>query len=351
MRHGQSIAQPFLFRYSNTMDLERLKFRSQVIQNIRSFFTNKGYLELDTPALSPDLIPETCLEIFKTEYIEPWSGRTRNLYLVPSPEIYIKKIIAQHNISVFQVSKCYRNVESTGRIHSPEFTMLEYYTMDADYKDTAAITEELFDYLLMPSVRAGVDITALQPPFIRLTMDEAFHRYAGFRLSDCQDVSSLAQHARRLGLEDTASSPLHTWNWDDLYELILVHCVEPQLPREKPVFLMDYPAQVPCLARDVPEPDSSPPKWKERWELYAGGIELANCYSEETDPEKIRRYFTREGGEKQNTARVPHKIDTEYWKIFWNFPRCSGNALGVDRLIALLCGVHSIDSVMPFPLT
>ena len=129
------------------MDLERLKFRSQVIQNIRSFFTNKGYLELDTPALSPDLIPETCLEIFKTEYIEPWSGRTRNLYLVPSPEIYIKKIIAQHNISVFQVSKCYRNVESTGRIHSPEFTMLEYYTMDADYKDTAAITEELFDYL------------------------------------------------------------------------------------------------------------------------------------------------------------------------------------------------------------
>ena len=116
MRHGQSIAQPFLFRYSNTMDLERLKFRSQVIQNIRSFFTNKGYLELDTPALSPDLIPETCLEVFKTEYIEPWSGRTRNLYLVPSPEIYIKKIIAQHNISVFQVSKCYRNVESTGRI-------------------------------------------------------------------------------------------------------------------------------------------------------------------------------------------------------------------------------------------
>ena len=123
------------------MDLERLRFRARIMQNIRRFFIERGYLELDTPALSCDLIPETCLEVFKTDYIKnaahaKTAGRTHiqssALYLVPSPEIYIKKIIAQHKVNVFQLSKCYRNAESCGRIHSPEFTMLEYYTMNAD---------------------------------------------------------------------------------------------------------------------------------------------------------------------------------------------------------------------------
>ncbi|MDR1785891.1 MAG: LysR family transcriptional regulator [Spirochaetaceae bacterium] len=327
------------------MDLETLERRAEIIRRIRSFFVSRHYLELDVPALAPALIPETCLEVFKTELLSPGGGRPAPLYLTPSPEVYIKKIIAAHRVDVFQVSKCYRNCESLGAVHNPEFTMLEYYTMNAAYKQSAALTEEFFDYLGVPP--------ALSPPFTRLTMDEAFLRFAGFRLSEAQETGALAEQARRLGIAEGPENPFENWAWDDLYELILVHAVEPALPRERPVVLLDYPAQAVCLAGDVP-PKSGPsgaPLWKERWELYADGVELANCYTEETDPDKIRAYFEREGAIKEMTARTPHAVDRDYWKIFEDFPPCSGVALGVDRLIALMTGSRGIEPVLPFPLS
>lgn len=359
------------------MDLELLKFRAETIQRIRSFFIERKYLELDTPALSSSLIPETCLEVFKTEYVEPWTDEKKDMYLVPSPEIYMKRIISQHKVSVFQLSKCYRNVESAGRIHSPEFTMLEYYTMNASYKESMDITEDLFRALLPPVpelVATASDgqycKTAdggesgqtdpwqhLRPPFTRLTMDDAFKKYAGFYLSEAETPAELAEHARRLGITELPDSPFSKWPWDDLYELILVQCVEPALVNEpKPVFLTDYPAKVPCLAKDVPPVPLSKggrrakePLWKERWELYASGTELANCYTEEDDPKKVREYFKTEGRLKDETAIIPHALDDEYWKVFQDFPHCSGVAMGVDRLIMLLAGRKSIESVLPFP--
>ena len=339
------------------MDLELLKFRAETMQRIRAFFIERKYLELDTPALSSSLIPETCLEVFKTEYVEPWTGEKKDMYLVPSPEIYMKRIISQHKVSVFQLSKCYRNVESAGRIHSPEFTMLEYYTMDASYKESMAITEELFNVLLppLPPESEHDPWQHLRPPFTRLTMDDAFNKYAGFRLSQAQTPAELAEHARRLGITELPDSPFSKWPWDDLYELILVQCVEPALANEpKPVFLMDYPAKAACLAKDVPPAKDSATNgngasmWKERWELYAAGTELANCYTEEDNPENVRAYFKTEGRLKNETALIPHATDEEYWKVFKDFPHCSGVAMGVDRLIMLLAGRKSIESVLPF---
>ena len=339
------------------MDLETLQFRARTIQKIREFFIQRGYLELDTPALSPHLIPESCLEVFSTNYINPGTGEATPLYLVPSPEVHIKPLLAQHRVSMFQLSKCYRNCESAGRIHSPEFTMLEYYTMDADYLDTAAITESLFNHLLPPPPAAQKDAATadaasedafafMRPPFVRLAMDRAFAQYAGFALSSCPQASQLAEKARALGIYEPEDAPFENWPWDDLYELILVQCVEPQLPKDRPVLLMDYPAQVPCLAQDVPNP-AGPPMWKQRWELYVKGVELSNCYSEETDPEKVRRYFQAEGRTKSLSAKIPHAIDESYWRHFRRFPPCSGNALGVDRLIALLQGRTTIEGVLP----
>lgn len=325
------------------MDIEALQFRSQIITKIRSFFDNKNYLELDTPALSSTLIPETCLEVFKTQYIPPENSTTykeKELYLVPSPEIYIKKIIAQHKIDVYQVSKCYRNTESTGRIHNPEFTMLEYYSMHKDYMDSLKITEALFDFLLPPEPQDGNfdPWKNLRPPFIQLTMDEAFEKFAGFKLSDCKDASDLVKQVVQLGLYDEKN--LKNWQMDELYELILVNTIEPNLNFEKPVFLLDYPSFVPCLAKDKSLQS------KERWELYANGIELANCYSEETDAKKVKEYFDIENEEKNKVARIPHLIDENYWKNFLNFPECSGVAMGVDRLIAVLGGYKSLSPIL-----
>lgn len=323
------------------MDLELLQFRAQVINHIRNFFLNKEYLELDTPSLSENLIPETCLEVFKTQYIEPGSHKEHELFLAPSPEIYIKKIIAAHKVSVFQISKCYRNIESVGKTHTPEFTMLEYYTMNATYKDSLELTEKLFSFISklprdMPNF--------LKQPFTKITMNEAFKLYAGFYLDECKTSESLAQKARTLDLYENKENPFSTWAWDDLYELIFVHAVEPNLPKDKMTAILNYPSMVPCLAKNA---DAF---HKERWELYGGGIELANCYSEETDANLVKEYFKSEGKLKKERSLVKHTIDEAYSEIFTHFPECSGVALGVDRLLMLLTKRSTIDSVLPFPL-
>jgi lysyl-tRNA synthetase class 2 len=342
------------------MDLEMLEYRSRVFNSIRTFFYRRDYLETDTPLLAPDLIPESCLEVFETAYLPPPGSRigTRQPYwLIPSPELWMKRIIAQHRKSVFQICRCFRNTESVGRLHSPEFTMLEYYTMGADYRDSLSLTEELFAYLLENApwggagsggTAAGATATAelLKPPFTKMTMAEAFERYAGVDLYAAAERGTLAAEARRLGLEpppdlDTAA----------LYDLIFIHAVEPNLPRGETAALLDYPAFVPCLAQK-----GTGGRTRERWELYARGIELANCYSEETSAEEVRAYFEAEGKTKQETALVPHRFDTDYWKVFLPdsagrpFPRCSGVALGLDRLIMALTGRSGIDAVLPFPM-
>ncbi len=275
------------------MDIEALELRALSIQAAREFFIKKNYLELDTPALSGELIPETCLEVFKTEYISPSlskdTHRGRALFLVPSPEVYIKPIIAQTSRSVFQISKCYRNAESIGNIHSSEFTMLEYYTVNANYKDSVKISEEFLSHVSdgvkeNPLVDREV-LKTLSKGFECLTMDEAFRKYAGVPLSTEHSPEELAYYAEKLGLGEAEN--YSDWKEDDLYELILVHAVEPNLPKNRLIALLDYPAFVPCLAAEnskrVLNKKNEALEWKtvERWEVYLNGVELANCYTEE----------------------------------------------------------------------
>lgn len=336
-----------------------LRARAAIIQNVRRFFDERAYLELDTPVLAPDLIPESCLEVFKTTLLPALNSRkqtARDYWLVPSPEIWMKKLIAEHRTDVYQICKCFRNCESSGFAHSPEFTMLEYYTMDADYTDSLDITENLFDALA-----AGSGAKTLEPPFLRWTMDQAFSRLAGFSLTETLENGTLSREARRLGLEPPDGS-----SDGDIYNLVFIHAVEPCLPKEKPLALVDYPAAVPCLAKlntgnGAAMADGCPaPMTRQRWELYVHGIELANCFSEETDAEEVRKFFLSEQEEKTRRAAVPHAVDGDYWKTFLprktaggamlSFPRCSGVALGLDRLIMALTGRSTIDAVLPFPM-
>ncbi|MCL2231024.1 MAG: LysR family transcriptional regulator [Treponema sp.] len=346
------------------MDLEILQQRAAIIKNIRSFFDNKNYLELDTPLLCPDLIPESCLEVFETKRLYPNGSRKENssLYLIPSPEIWMKKIIAKHRVNVFQICKCFRNGESIGRLHNHEFTMLEYYTMDAGYMDSLALTEELFNFLtanhkdeeFLPrttrTIAFGTNHTNEKFLFERITVAEAFKKYAGFDLFEAaaQGADSMAAQAKKLGLE-----PMPDMTVAQLYDLIFIHAVEPHLKTDKPFALLDYPAFVPCLAKL-----SANGQTVERWELYWDGIELANCFSEETNAQNVKEFFINEEAklkqrtqlkqcaQKDKDAVVLHKVDHDYWKIFENFPRCSGVAIGLDRLIMALLGKQSIDGVM-----
>ncbi|MDR0785882.1 MAG: LysR family transcriptional regulator [Treponema sp.] len=320
------------------MDIEFLRERADIFKRVRRFFDERGYLETVTPVLSPNLIPETCLEVFETAYIPPMGSRIRekqSFYLVPSPEIWMKKLISAHKTDVYQLCPCFRNVESTGRLHSPEFTMLEFYTMGADYEDSIDITEDLFVFLL-----DGIPRKSIRPPFERISMDDAFSRFAGFSLYAAAEKNMLEAEARGLGLEPPPGTDVAA-----LFDLIFIHTVEPNLPRDRPVVLKDYPSFVPCLAKKRPDGKSV-----ERWELYVRGIELANCYSEETDPLNIRAYFEQEAAAKKKNSLIPHVVDDNYWQIFDGFPPCSGVAMGVDRLIMSLTGRTSIDGVLPFPM-
>jgi lysyl-tRNA synthetase class 2 len=316
------------------MDLEMLQARASIIKQIRLFFDNMGYLELDTPLLSDNLIPESCLEVFQTQRLFPRGSKKENkpFWLIPSPEIFMKKIIAQHCVNVYQICKCFRNGESEGRLHNSEFTMLEYYTMNANYMDSLALTEKLITFCSLPA--------ASRPPvFERITVTDAFAQFAGFDLfAAAEKDGAMEKEARRLGLD-----PPPGLTAAQLYDLIFIHAVEPHLKMETPVFLLDYPAFVPCLAKRKDQ------RTVERWELYFNGIELANCFSEETDPQKVKEFFIREEAEKKQSAIIKHNVDHDYWKLFeQGFPHCSGVAMGADRLIMALTGRADIDGVLPF---
>ncbi|MCL2411254.1 MAG: LysR family transcriptional regulator [Treponema sp.] len=319
------------------MDLEMLRLRAAIIKQTRSFFDTKNYLELDTPLLSDNLIPESCLEVFQTQRLYPeWSKReSKPLWLIPSPEIWMKKIISQHRVNVYQICKCFRNGESTGRLHSSEFTMLEYYTMNADYMDSLTLTEKFVSRLSLLTNKK-------QPQFERITVAEAFARFAGFDLFAAAEKEGLMEkEAKRLGLD-----PFPDMTVSELYDLIFIHAVEPHLKSENPIFLLDYPAFVPCLAK-LSDNGST----VERWELYWNGIELANCFSEETNPQRVKQFFINEETEKKRCAIVQHDVNHDYYKLFeqqggQGFPKCSGVAMGMDRLIMILTGRSTIDSVL-----
>ncbi|TVQ41008.1 MAG: hypothetical protein EA384_01390 [Spirochaetaceae bacterium] len=343
-----------------------MRLRSRINNRIRCFFDRRGYLEVETPLLAPHLIPESHLEVFATELITPY-GPSQPRYLIPSPEVWHKQLLAAGYGNLFEITRCFRNGEQFGAHHNPEFTMLEYYTVDADHLDSITVTEHLFDYLLdelQPELldygRSEAQLQQLRPPFARLSVRAAVLSATGIDINDHQRSGSLAAAAERIGMAAPASRAEGTHglegggsagagndavdSWEGIFNRIFVDRVEPELPQERPLVLTDYPAQIRTLAQSTPDQRSS-----RRWELYAGGIELANCYAEERSAETVAQFFAAEAVARRH-CRVPHAVDQHFSRWFGeHFPRCSGVALGVDRLVMLLLGEINMSRVILFP--
>lgn len=314
------------------MELETMRARAALLSELRGFFSSRGYLEVDTPQLSPALIPESMIASFATRFESPFQGK-EDLYLVPSPEVWMKRLLAAGSGDIFQISHCFRNAEQLGRIHNPEFTMLEWYTIGADYMDSADRTDELLEILTTPEAPPR-----LRPPCRRMSMAEAFKESANIDLlAAAADIDLLREEARRKDIDDAEMT-----EWEELFNAIFLKLVEPELPQDRPLILHDYPARIPTLAKREP---GSP--WCERWELYMNGIEVANCFTEETDPLRIEEYYSIEERSAQSTAAPP---DESFREIFGDgFPASSGVALGVDRLLMSLLGSRDIRGVIFFP--
>ena len=318
---------------------ERVLRHARFSEEIRACFRSMGYAEVETPILSSSLIPEPAIEVFQTEYL-PARGTPRHLWLTPSPERWMKRLLAAGAGNIFQVSRCFRNGDYGGPHHNPEFRLLEWYTVGAGYLRAIEVTEGLFSRLLAAG-GSRRPARKLAPPFRRLTMEEAFRDFAGIDLAGCPDPDSLAAAAVNRGIRFEGSP-----TWEQAFHITFLTLVEPRLPRDRPLVLLDYPALVPTTARRKP---GTP--WAERWELFVDGVEVANVYTEETDPVKLDRLI-REEAERRSTCRTTHDVDEAFATVFpAGFPLCTGAALGVDRLEMVFAGEESLEGVILFPFS
>lgn len=318
------------------IDFELQRKRSELYRNIRAFFESRGYLEVFTPCLSEYLIPEPTIKTFKTEFISEFSGR-KELFLLPSPEYYMKRMISEGSGNIYQIARAYRNAEEKSNIHSVEFDILEYYTMDYSDSDTLYLTIEM-----IKDSRVS-DRKWLRAEPVIMTMREALLKYCKVDLNEAQDISALRKEADRLGL-----SIYENESWEDTFNRIFLTFVEPNLPKERMVFITEYPKQIECLAKNY-----SGRPYKMRWEMYINSVEIANTYKEETDPEAMGKYFEKEQmsleKERRESKDEISKADPEFPSL--KMRECSGGAIGLDRLLMAEMGLESISPLLSFPIS
>jgi elongation factor P--(R)-beta-lysine ligase len=324
--------------------------RGRIKTALRGWFEAGGFTEIEAGALVPSPGNETHLHAFETALTGPDTASQR-LFLHTSPEFASKKLLAAGETRIFDFARVFRNRER-GRLHAPEFTMLEWYRAREDYE--AVIADSLALLRLAADV-AGTQMlvhreAACDPraDAQRLTVAEAFTHLAGIdllaTLSDAGegDAAALRLRARRGGI-DVADDD----DWSDIFAKVLTLRIEPRLGIERPCILYEYPVCEAALARVSPR-DA---RVAERFELYACGVELANGFGELTDPVQQRARFEIEMAKKERVYGIRYPLDEDFLSSLAHMPPASGVALGFDRLVMLATGAPNIDSVLWTPLS
>ena len=295
-------------------DLRRvLELRAKLNDALRRFFRERGFLEVDTPVVLAANAPETNIDA-----IPAGAG-----WLRTSPELHMKRLLAAGCESLFQLGPVARAGEH-GRWHHPEFTLLEWYRARAGYLEILADTKALLAFLAA-ELRGGTDFT-----------------WQGKPVSFAQDLWEKASVSQAF-IQHAGWDPALKFD-PDRFDLDLVTRVEPALPPDHPVVLIDYPAPLAALARRKPDD----PLRAERWELYLGGVELANAYSELADPAEQRARFEDANAQRVRRGAKPYPIDEAFLAALAHMPPSGGIALGVDRLLMILADADSLDAVLPF---
>jgi elongation factor P--(R)-beta-lysine ligase len=290
----------------------RLERRSLILNGIRAFFCRQGFLEIETPLRVPAIAPE--------QFIMPYTSE--GWFLSTSPELQMKRLLSAGYEKIFQICHCFRKDER-GQNHNQEFTLLEWYRARADYNNILQDTQELVLYL-SNNFGSGTSLVYqnheidLTLPWPRITIKEAYLRWAGW-----DPVSSFDGQ-----------------KFDDDMVLKII----PNFPVDRPVIILDYPTECASLARLKPS-DSGV---AERAEVFIGGLEIANGYSELNDAAEQEKRFKSEI-EVMKQSGKPAVLPEKFLSAIKQMPECSGIALGVDRLVMLLCDTNSIDDVIAFP--
>ena len=314
-----------------------LEARARLTTQTRGWFTARGYREVETPCLVPTPGMEVHLRGFRTEYLPHiGQGERRTLWLRTSPELALKRLLVGGAGPVFELARVWRNGE-IGRRHAPEFTMLEWYRPGLTLEGLMDETESLVRALCPPLVAHEGVTTDLTLPFERITCAEAFSRWAGLDL-----LASI----RPDGTSDGAVLGARAdESWEDAFFRILLDHVEPRLGRERASFLTHWPAPQAALARR----DPTDPRVALRFELFAGGIELANAFDELTDPAEQATRFAHDVAERERLYGVADSwaVDADFLAALTHgMPAGSGIALGFDRLAMLASGARRIEDVL-----
>lgn len=282
--------------------------RAAILQKIRAFFIGQGYLEVETPHRIPANAPEPHIDAVASG---DWALHT-------SPELAMKRLLAAGHEKIFQICRVWRDGE-LGQYHLPEFTLLEWYRSGVDYHELMVECERLLLGLVPEGklVRSGREIS-LAGPWERLTVVDAFSRYASTSLEQALETGC--------------------------FEEVLTAEIEPHLGKTRPTFLTEYPSPLAALARIKP----GEARFAERFELYIDGLELANAFSELTDPLEQRQRFATDEELRRAAGKRPYPLPEKFLNELPAMPEAAGIALGLDRLVMLLTGAARIDDVVAF---
>ncbi len=314
------------------------RLRSELIAYTRKFFDEKGYIEVETPMMQP--IPGGALaKPFKTFH----NALSMDLYLRIAPELYLKRLIVGGFEKVYEINRNFRN-EGVSSEHNPEFTMLEFYEAYSDYNDMMELTEELVHQMSLAllgkeDVAYGEHTISLKRPWKRVKFKEALITHSGLSPNRFDDKADIIEFASTLTPEKK------TLSYGKALDVIFDKQVKPNLIQ--PTFVMNPPKEVSPLAKASKDnPDEA-----ERFELVMGGMEIANAFSELSDPEEQRKRFEQQEKARKGGDEDAHWIDRDYiHALEYGLPPTGGEGIGIDRLVMLFANRKSIREVILFPL-
>jgi lysyl-tRNA synthetase class 2 len=314
------------------------RLRSALVAGIRKFFDGRGFLEVETPMMHP--IPGGALaRPFKTFH----NALGLELFLRIAPELYLKRLVVGGLEKVYEINRNFRN-EGLSSEHNPEFTMLEFYQAYADHHDMMDLTEELIaglarDLLGSEELRYGGETLALRRPWARVRFLDALAARTGLDIAILRDRRALVGKAGELAPEKKAVT------YGKALDVLFDKYVKPELVQ--PTFVLNHPRDISPLAKASPVN----PEEAERFELIMAGMEVANAFSELTDPREQRLRFEQQAGDREKGDEETHGLDLDYvTALEYGLPPTGGEGIGIDRLAMLFADRPSIREVILFPL-
>jgi len=310
-----------------TANRQMLEARAGLYRQIRDYFDKTGVMEVVTPVLSFAGNPDPAIDSFSTDYA--YSYDSRSMWLHTSPEFFMKRLLCQGSGSIYQICQVFRQGEK-GRFHNPEFAMLEWYRIGYDYQQLMQDVQQLI-----------TSLTDTQPKIKMMTYQQLFDELAINPLQ--AEVGELAEVAKKQGV-NLHNADLSRDQWLDV---LMSHVLEPAMDKQVLTFVYDYPESQASLARIRRDTVAV----AERFELYWGGVELANGFTELTDANEQRKRFERDLVSREANGQGTVAIDENFLTaLTQGMPECSGVALGLDRLLMVLQGADSLEKVLSFHL-